>query len=215
MPKDSGSEVSIKEAYMLKDYGGLPCIIPFEGKTVMDCGAHIGAFSKRAIEEGAEFCYCYEPIGKSCESIDLNLDPAKHETIQAALSTESGTAEFHYREDKVVSASLIHKGANHHRWGYQTQEVPVLNFYEEMDRIKPQILKMDIEGFEWKLLTEPLPDYVEVFLIEVHQLYSKGAEAGYQLIEDVFPDSDKLFAMEQMAFVSKGKVTELSAVYTR
>ena len=52
-PKDSGSENAIKEAYYLKDYGGLPSVVNFTGKTVMDCGAHIGTFSRRAFERCA------------------------------------------------------------------------------------------------------------------------------------------------------------------
>ena len=215
LPENSGSENAIREAYFLKDYGGLPPKVSFEGKVLMDCGAHIGAFSARAILEGAKFCHCYEPMPPSAESIDLNLPEDSHKTTVAALSVEEGSTEFHFREDRLISGSLIHKGANHKRWNYTTVPVKILSFAEELEKVKPDIIKMDVEGTEWDILTDPLPDHVETLFIEVHKLYAKGAQAGYDFIESVFPGSKRLHSEEMMAFKAKGKVTELTAVYTR
>ncbi len=214
-PKNTGSETAISEAYMLFDYGGLPCLVDFKDKVVMDCGAHIGAFSARAIEEGAAFCHCYEPMQVSAECIDKNLPADKHETVMAAVCSEAGEKEFHTRPSKLISGSLIHKGANHARWGYETLTIQGVSFHEELERIRPQILKMDVEGSEWELLDRPLPEFVETVLIEVHQLYSKGVDAAYELIDRVFPNSRHISTKECMAFKSKGRVTELTAVYQR
>lgn len=215
LPEGSGSENAIKEAYLLKDYGGLPSLVDFTDAVVMDCGSHIGAFSVRALEEGAKFCYCYEPMPQSAESIDLNLPKESHETIVAALSTEAGETEFHVREDRLISGSLIHKGANHKRWNYTTVPVKIVSFTDEIKRVQPDIVKMDIEGSEWDILTEPLPDCVETLFIEIHKLYSKGTQVAYDLIETAFPGSKQIHAEEMMAYKSKGRVTELTAVYTR
>jgi FkbM family methyltransferase len=219
LPANSGSESAIREAYLLKDYGGLPSSVVFKGKKVMDCGAHIGTFSLRALEEGASRVYAYEPFPACVEALNLNLTGKPAEIIPKALVKrgEGGkTLDFHYREERLEGASLLHKGANQKRWNYQTMTVATVDFWNELQRIKPNILKMDIEGVEWDIIDEPLPDFVEALFIEVHGLYSKGPLAALDFIERIFPNSTKISHVELVPFKSKpDKVTNVSALYSR
>lgn len=214
-PKDSGSENAIKEAYYLKDYGGLPTIVDFKDKVVMDCGAHIGTFARRAIEEGAKKVVCYEPFPACVESLKQNVPTA--EIKSAAIANVPGTAEFYYRNARLEGSSLIHKGANHVRWDYQTTKVQCLSFWDEIDSVKPDILKMDIEGEEWNIFEErSLPDSVEVLFMEVHGLYSKGWEVGIEFVKRIFPGSTLISKTLLVPFKSKpNKVTNISVLFKR
>ena len=214
-PKDSGSENAIKEAYYLKDYGGLPSVVNFTGKTVMDCGAHIGTFSRRAFEEGAAKVICYEPFPECIEALKLNIPTAT--IIEAAVAKQSGTADFHFRNERLEGSSLIHKGANQVRWNYKTMQVTKLSFFDELHKIKPNILKMDIEGEEWNIFEDgnkQLPDYVEALFIEVHGLYSKGWQQGIDFINKIYPNSTEISKTLLVPFKSKpDRITNLSALF--
>jgi FkbM family methyltransferase len=217
-PDGSGSQNAIKEAYYLKDYGGLPSEATFKDSVVMDCGAHIGTFSRRALEEGAKQVVCYEPFPFCAESLRRNL-PESSEIVEAAIVSDSSpqTLDFYYRPQRLEGATLIHKGANHTRWNFQTMTVKTVRFWEELERVRPSILKMDIEGAEWEILEgRQIPDFVESLFIEVHQLYSKGAEAGLDFISSAFPNSRKVSHTELVPFKSKpDKVTNVSALFVR
>jgi len=215
-PEGSGSQNAIKEAYYLKDYGGLPSQATFKGAVVMDCGAHIGTFSRRALEEGAKKVVCYEPFPSSAECIRKNIPSA--EVVEAAVIGENSpeTLEFYYRPQRLEGATLHHKGPNHTRWNFQTIEVKTINFWEELNRVRPSILKMDIEGAEWSILEgRQIPEYVKTLFIEVHELYSKGAQAGLDFISNAFPNSREIDHTELIPFKNKGKVTNVSGLFVR
>lgn len=211
-PENSGSTSAIKEAYYLDDYGGLPTI-DFTGKTVMDCGAHIGTFARRAVEEGASRVVCYEPFPQSVECITLNVPSA--EIVPCALVKGEETAvEFHVRPQRLEGGSIIHKGANHHRWGYQTIEVAAKPFWEEFERVKPDILKIDIEGAEWDIFDREIPSHVHALFIEVHGLYSKGTQHAIDWVNSIFPGRIKSIK-ELIPFKNKNRVTNVSLLVVR
>lgn len=215
-PDGSGSQNAIKEAYYLRDYGGLPSAAPFKDSVVMDCGAHIGTFARRALEEGASRVVCYEPFPFSAECTRKNLPGA--EVVEAAVVSDLApeTLEFYYRPSRLEGATLKHKGANHKRWDFQTIEVKTVNFWEEVERVQPTILKMDIEGAEWDIFTDKtLPSFVKALFIEVHELYSKGAQAGLDFVEKIYPNSVEISHTELVPFKNKGKVTNVSGLFVR
>ena len=216
-PQNSGSQNAIKEAYYLKDYGGLPTPVDFKNKVVMDCGCHIGTFARRALEEGAAKVHCYEPFKSCFDSIQMNLPKDKAETYNVAVSTKAGLVDFHYREARLEASSLVHKGANQKRWNYQTMQVQTVDFWSELERIRPSILKIDIEGEEWNIFeNKVLPDYVEALFIEVHGLYSKGFQHGIDFIQQIFPNGVEVGRTFVVPFKSKpDKITNVSALYIK
>jgi hypothetical protein len=148
----------------------------------------------------------------------MNL-PESSEIVEAAIVSDDApkTLDFYYRPQRLEGATLIHKGANHTRWDFQTMTVNTVRFWEELERVRPSILKMDIEGAEWEILEgREIPDFVKALFIEVHQLYSKGPQVGLDFISSVFPNSIKVSHTELVPFKSKpGKVTNVSALFVR
>ena len=218
-PSESGSEGAIKEAYLLKDYGGLPTKLPFQGATVMDCGGHIGCFSRRAIEEGAKQVTLYEPFPACFESASINLEGKPVELVKAAVSTQENSGKdmpFFFRDSRLEASSLVRKTAAAMKtYDYQEMSVPCISFWDEIERICPSIVKMDIEGAEWDILQEStFPSYVKVFMIEVHHIYSKGVEAARTLVESSFTDASLLHKKELLVF-NRPNPLNVQLIYAR
>lgn len=218
-PSESGSEGAIKEAYLLKDYGGLPTNIPFRGATVMDCGGHIGCFSRRAAEEGAKQITLYEPFPACFESASINLEGKPVDLVNAAVSTRENSGQdmpFFFRDSRLEASSLVRKSeAAMKNYDYQEMRVPCISFWDEIDRVRPSIVKMDIEGAEWEILKEStFPDFVKVFMIEVHHIYSKGVEAARELVESSFTNSSLTHKHELLVF-NRPNPLNVQLIYTR
>jgi FkbM family methyltransferase len=122
------------------------------GDTVLDLGAHIGLFSRRALELGAGHVVAVEPHPENSEHIRRNTEEWSDRItiIQAAVDHRSGRThytsgphsnrgttsplrkprgKFHYEVDAVSCASLL--------WDH-----------------KPDVVKCDIEGSEYFTLAQ-------------------------------------------------------------
>jgi FkbM family methyltransferase len=121
------------------------------GDAVMDCGAAVGTFSASALEAGAGKVYCYEPHPKSVEVLRRNVERygKRAVVIEGALvpddrvmaKLEAGSA-FPGNHSIVSRAKVIK----------DSFEVGALNFRGELTGIRPQVVKIDIEGGEYGLL---------------------------------------------------------------
>jgi FkbM family methyltransferase len=219
-PAGSGSESAINEAYLLRDYGGLPSIVPLRGKVVMDCGGHIGCFSRRVMEEGAKKVHTYEPFPSCHEALVMNLKGLNCEINQLALTTKEKGGErlsFYYRDGRLEASSLVRKSnAIMAHYGYQETSVPTISFWDEVERIQPEVVKMDIEGEEWEILQErEFPNYVKHILIEVHHIASKGIDAAEELVRNAMPNAELKFKNSLFIFNKKDKPINAQFVFSR
>lgn len=121
---------------------------------VMDVGMNIGMFAVWAIQKGAARVWGYEPSSENYELAVLNLKlnecENKVETREMALT---GTT------DKVRFLSLnVHKNKGAHslveKRGRETERVMAGNFQDELKAIRPNCIKMDIEGGEWECIMD-------------------------------------------------------------
>lgn len=190
--EDKSFGSSLNSAYYFKDYGDLPVKFPIQDKVVMDCGANIGCFSVRIMELGAKYVHCYEPNETCVELLKLNLQSFPNSTIvQAALigSDEEKELDFYYKESLLEASTLRKKQSRFH---YKTTRVKGISFWAELERIRPQILKIDIEGEEWNLLTKQIPDFVEVLIAEFHGSKDHPIHSAEEVVKKSFPNSTNL-----------------------
>jgi FkbM family methyltransferase len=121
-------------------------------KTVVDLGAHVGAFTCLAVKEfGAELVFAVEPDPTNFSHLIINIEAngiAKNVIpIMAAIAPKSWeTRKLHFGGSSGQLSTT-------YKDDYPYIEVRTLGFADLMDLINRPIdfLKMDIEGSEWEL----------------------------------------------------------------
>jgi FkbM family methyltransferase len=128
---------------------------PFEllplrkGDTVMDCGAYIGTFTAAALEQGAKWAVCYEAAPKNAELLRGNMERYGDRVSICEYALVAGNGlEIELTMSGFSGANSVIPSPN--RKKHIT--VPAVNFRGELARIKPTVLKIDIEGGEYPIL---------------------------------------------------------------
>ena len=155
---------------------------------VWDIGANIGVYSLIAAEKEATVC-AFEPGEKARNELFSNLQlNSLYENVQIleyALSDYTGTARLS-KEDRSGTRSL----------GEQGDKI-VVDRGDKINCDTPDILKIDVEGHELKVLDgmqETLPSINTVY-IEVHEnhgikkldVYRRMWDSGFELTDEWNP----------------------------
>ena len=157
------------------------------GDIIMDCGMNIGMFSIWALRKGASRIHSYEPSHENyrlaVQNIKLNGYQNECETYEKALvGTSDKTRKFSLNNHKNKGAhSLVEKK------GRDSVIVQCVNFQDELKRIRPQIVKMDIEGGEYECLLG-VTDFgnIREFVMEFHHAHLNDiySRAKYKQVID-------------------------------
>lgn len=207
-PTESGCEDIIKQAFFLADYGGIPCGVQLDGLTVMDAGANIGAFTKRALVDGAKKVTCYEPFPPALMHLTTNVgnDP-RVEIIEKALTTKEKEGELitlYHKAHLGYTTSRAPSPANFKRYGWSKMELETISFWDEVDRIRPDFVKMDIEYEEWPIFAEGriFPEFVKGLAIEFHIQQKKfgGVPRCEETLEQMFAGGEVYSTATQKMF---------------
>lgn len=121
-----------------------------EGDVVMDCGSYIGTFAAAALEQGAASVTCYEAAPKNAALLVENVARYgdKVTVVEAALVATDA--------ERVTLTMSGFSGANSvlpSENRKKSIEVKAINFAYELRRLQPQIVKLDVEGAEYDLLS--------------------------------------------------------------
>lgn len=159
---DTFDSAMVRES--LNHYKGLQNI---EGKVVLDLGANCGGFTKMALEAGAQKVIAIEPCPYNFEILEINAPLA--ENINGAITElKTDSVDFFYSASKRSSSS----GSTCKRRNYSGifKTIPAYNINEILEKYKPSVVKMDIEGKEYDILDAigKIPEYIEEFAIEFH-----------------------------------------------
>jgi FkbM family methyltransferase len=148
----------------LNHYEGFTAV---KGKTILDLGGNCGGFTKMAINAGASKVISLEPCPHNHQILCINAPEAIN--LNAAVTEgPSGKATFYYADSKrSSSSSSIHPRRNSSDLKIT---VEAYNINELLEKYRPDIVKMDIEGKEYDILDamEVIPKYVKQFAIEFH-----------------------------------------------
>lgn len=153
---------------------------PFEllplrkGDTIMDVGAYIGTFTAAALEQGAKWAVCYEAAPKNAALLRENMERYGSRVSICEYAVVAGNElEVQLTMSGFSGANSVIPSPN--RKKHIT--VPAVNFRGELARIKPTVLKMDIEGGEYPILDSLQPrDFrcVNSIFIEFHPHESRA-----------------------------------------
>jgi FkbM family methyltransferase len=139
---------------------------------MMDVGANMGDIPLRFANRVGKI-YSYEPIPETFEILKMNVDVNGYDNCEisnSAISANNGTLTMYLND----AAKCCHVTASMYKRRVKTQievTVPAISFSEEVRRIKPTIIKMDIEGAEIDILNnveDSVFDGVRIFYVELH-----------------------------------------------
>jgi FkbM family methyltransferase len=123
------------------------------GDVVIDCGAHIGGFTRFALRAGARMVVAIEPESANLLAFEKNLaqelKAGKVKLIRMGVWDTRGRLSLHLSR-VGDSHSLV---TDHHDKGEQTVEVTTLDaLIESLKLAQIDFVKMDIEGAEQRAL---------------------------------------------------------------
>ena len=132
------------------------------GSIVLDAGACFGSFTREALVKGARVV-AYEPDPDNFKLLVLNCPAA--DCRRAALVSGPGS---------VAAPFYISTGTNMQSHsivafkGRPVIRIPTDNFNNVLEEVRPDTVKMDVEGAEYDLLRKPLPRFVRQLAVELH-----------------------------------------------
>ena len=135
-----------------------------EGDVVLDLGANIGAFAKQASEKGA-IVHCYEPEPNNFTLLQLN-SPNTYNHKKAVVGKQNGKIELYINSKRNKGIHMI-RPVN----GRESIEVETVSFGDLINEIKPNKIKIDVEGAEYDFLPFEFPSFVERLVMEIHFQY--------------------------------------------
>ena len=170
------------DEYIVKEIERSYGMLDVAGSTVMDIGANIGAFTLWALKHEARQVIAFEPEPNNFEMLCLNTKAFRDIVIASNSALISG-------HETSLNLWVAPSGKNPGnssltaRRGRTSVAVHAFNFKKMLERYQPSVIKMDVEGAEYDLLTEPLPLYVKQIAMEIHLNDSWMFDQAPELVE--------------------------------
>lgn len=125
------------------------------GDVVIDCGGHVGFYTKLALKQGASLVIALEPDPENhwlySQNLEQEIADGRVRLIKAGVWDERGELEFHHSDSNPGAHSFFGQS------GGETliENVPVMpldDIVEELGLDRVDWIKMDIEGAEQRAL---------------------------------------------------------------
>jgi FkbM family methyltransferase len=165
--------------------------VDYTGKVCLDLGANIGGFSKIAMDFGAS-----KIVSVECDSRNFNMlvdsfdESDNVELIHGAITSSLNETIKIYKNNsqkKHCSTSIIKKKNNQFK---EYDEVRSIRFNDLVNKHKPDIIKIDIEGAEYQIIEDVLAYYPDVLFIEMHAgTFDSVVRETIQSIVEKYPNN--------------------------
>ena len=161
------------DEYIFKEIkSSYSCLDIQEGDIVLDVGANIGAFSKYALEKGALNVFAYEPEPENFDLLIANTSMIPSHKIfrfqYAVVGTDQTEVELYINSKKNKGLHMTREVR-----GRDSISVRAENFCKIIDKLKPNKIKIDVEGAEYGFMPIEFPDFVDRIVMELHFQYNK------------------------------------------
>jgi len=163
-------------------------------RTIIDIGANTGQFASHIHEIIPNaMLYAFEPLQDCYEELVINLTGVmQFKAFNLALGNESGTTEIHRSEYSLSSSLLpmaeLHKESFPFTRNETIQVIQVAKLDEiahEMELQKPLMIKIDVQGFEDKVIAGGLQTITQADIIIVEMSIEPLYE-GQSLFYDIY-----------------------------
>ena len=166
------------------------------GDTVIDCGAHVGVFSRYALQRGAGRVIAIEPAPGNLTFLETNfaeeISAGQVSVVRAGVWDENTRLTFFHSDEKPATDSFLERPPTTTK--LETVQVfPLDEIVEQLELKRVDFIKMDIEGSERRALRgasrtiaqfKPrmaICSYHSADDTEVIPAIVKGIEPGYQI----------------------------------
>ncbi len=175
-----------------------------KGMIVLDLGANIGAFSNRALEEGAKKVFGFEPDPDNIALIKKQpfYKDKRFKLIEKAVSDKTGVAYFYknVRRHKGMHSLLYKRGR-------ETIEVKTISLNKVLDKVNPDGIKLDIEGAEFIIdFNRIIESNIKLLAMEMHLGFNLNNKKTLYYAKKVKKLLDDNF--EELTTFSQSKVSE-------
>lgn len=144
---------------------------------IVDIGSNIGYFPLIELYAGAKCITAIEPVPITFKYLKFNLNNYSHcKLINAAVdiceSNKTIYVPLNHDGQPMLNLASFNKDSllNDNRCKKITEyKIKTLSFSDILDEYKPELIRMDIEGYEWTLFSSTnLPECVCLIDFEVH-----------------------------------------------
>lgn len=204
--------VDISKSWHGNDYGGFFVADNYLTKDSVVYSFGVGediSFDESLISKYGCSVYAFDPTPRSIQWITKNNTPSLLHFFPYGLDDKTGIVEFLLpKNDNHVSGSVIDQ-LNVDK--YKKVKVPMkclTDIVQDLKHNKIDVLKMDIEGSEYKVLDSILaaPVNIKQILIEIHERFFKdGKGKTKHLVTTLKNNGYELFGisdgMEELSFI--------------
>lgn len=132
-------------------------------RTVLDIGANIGAFARRAHAEWPTAqVFCYEPMPFNVEKLLQNVDSSWCQVEPYAVRAEAGVQDIHIG-DMFVTGGFSQTSRT-------TSQTIQVNCVAAATLPSCELVKIDTEGSEVEILTHLNLEKTQILMLEHHSL---------------------------------------------
>lgn len=132
----------LKTTYIFEQYKHAPQVVVRPGDVFLDCGACFGDVGLWAVQCGAKKVYAFEPEPENFSFLERNIEkfavPGTIEPVKLAFGQEKGFLNF----TSNTSSSRFTRD------GEIRVEVSTMDLWRQERGVRPDFIKMDIEGAE-------------------------------------------------------------------
>ena len=166
------------------------------GDTVIDCGAHVGVFSRYALRRGAGRVIAIEPAPQNLTALETNfaeeISAGRVSVVRAGVWDENTRLTLFHSDEALAMNSFLERPPNTTKLE-AVQVFPLDEIVEQLELRRVDFIKMDIEGSERRTLRgasrtiarfKPrmaLCSYHSADDAKVIPAIVKGIEPGYQI----------------------------------
>lgn len=176
------------DEYVVKEIQRSYGMLDVKDKVVFDIGANIGAFTLWALEQGAREVHSYEPEPHNFKMLKLNTQRERRRQnsrvriLEAAVLNECFPGQ---QIDLFIAPSGKNPGNSSvvPKRGRHSIKIDAVSFYEECLEYAPEVIKMDVEGAEYDILTEGIPDCVKQVAMEIHLNSNENYAQASEFVE--------------------------------
>jgi FkbM family methyltransferase len=185
------------------DYFRIPACVPRPGEVVIDAGANIGCYSLvAALLEPTARLHAFEPLASAYASFvtncRVNALTSRIVANRAALGAETGELQLTSIE-KGRQGTLARDLVDDPGYGTEMiRVVPLDRYVADLELRTPDIIKLDVEGYEVEVATGAVSTLRKVRLLiaewhspeRLQELMRAAGDAGLELVSSCSDDRD-------------------------